>query len=182
MGPQAHFSTAEMWSGECSTGPSGARGEMAVGGDEASRFDELVDELTVPVPAPREPARELTFGRDDGCAHAGAEEVAERFARTSFVGGLRVHLIPAGEKAGVPVWLLVDERPGHDRAPAPERGTEALQLLGRQPEPRLQVVGLGRACVREMAQQARPALFPRLHALELGAADRVDDSGDLAGH
>ena len=62
---------------------------MAVDADEASRFDELVDELTVPVPAPREPARELAFGRDDGCAHAGAEEVAERFARTSFVGGLR---------------------------------------------------------------------------------------------
>ena len=57
--------------------------DVLVDAGQPARADELVHQGIVPVPAPREPARQLTLGRDDRCANTGAEEVAERRPRVA---------------------------------------------------------------------------------------------------
>src|SRR5256714_9809897 len=183
MGPQAHFlRSGEMWSIECSNGASSAGREVAVDSHEPPRFDELVSKAVVPVPAPGEPARELALRCDDGCANACAEEVSERLPRAARAARLRVRLVPAKEEARVPVGLLVDERPRHDRPAALERRAEALELLRCQGQLRLKVLELGGTGVGKVLEQPRPAFLGRRHARDLGPADRVEERGDLVRH
>src|SRR5262245_38669261 len=179
-GPAGPFlRTGEMWSQECSSVAASARHDVALDAEDAAGVNQVVDEGVVPVPTPREPARELPLGRDHGGLHAGADEVAERTARLTVAALLRVHLVPAREQARVPVRLLVGDGTRDDGPAALERRAQTLQLLRGQRKLRLQVVELGRTCLRQVAQQPRPALVCGLHPLELGPADRIEHGRDL---
>src|SRR6476469_2517742 len=79
----------------------------------------------------------------------------------------------------MPVGVVVHDRAGDQRPAALERHADALQLLGREGQLRLQVVELRRPGVREMTQEPRPALALQLHPRKLGAADRVEQRRDL---
>src|SRR6476660_266057 len=74
------------WDNECSNGPTSGGGDVPVDTDEPAGDDELVHEVVVPVPPPREPAHELGLEGDDGCADAGTDEVAERMTRVVPTG------------------------------------------------------------------------------------------------
>src|SRR5579862_574244 len=134
MGPQAHFSNAEMWCVECSNGaPSGHR-DVPLDPPDPPVCNELVDDGVVPVPAPREPASELLLGRNDRGANGGTDELAERTARVAGAGYGGRNLIPTREDARVSVRLLVDECAGDKGAAPLERMAKLSQLLRRQSE------------------------------------------------
>ena len=91
-------------------------------------------------------------------------------------------LLPACKLACVPVRRLIDDAPRDDRAAAIERRAEPLQLLGTQPEFGLEVLQLGRGHLREVAPSPRPAGIRLFHPLRFGAADRVEQHGQVLGH
>src|SRR3954467_2987837 len=71
------------------------------------------------------------------------------------------------------------ERARDDRAAAPERRPDALQLLRLEIELDAKIVEARRACDCEMVQQAFPVRSGCAHALDLGAADRIEERGGL---
>src|SRR5437763_1789691 len=115
---------------------------------EASRSDEPVEQVVLPVPAPREPARDLVLARENGGAHSGNDHLRQPAA----VHRLRHDLVPARQLARVPLRLFVDDAAGDDRAAALERYAQPLQLLRLQPELELDVPELRRPGVVEAPQ------------------------------
>ena len=109
---------------------------------------------------------------DDCGLHGGHDEVGE--AAGPGFHGLGIELVPAREHARMQVRLLVDDAAGDHRAAALERRAQLLELLRLQLELELKVLQLGRAGLAQVAQQAGRAGIVRLHPVELGARERVD--------
>jgi len=97
----------------------------------------VLQDRVVPVPPPREPARHLARGRDDGGAHGRDDELAQ----ASALRRLGIELVPARQHARVPVRLLVDDAARDDHAAALEGRAQELQLLRLQLELELEVLG-----------------------------------------
>src|SRR5690349_22143476 len=74
------------------------------------------------------------------------------------------------------------QRARDDRAEPLRRCAQRLQLLPLEPELGAQVAGAGWSRGGEMIQQPGPAAVGSAHALDLRAADRVEQARHLAGH
>src|SRR5919198_29169 len=167
MSPSSASPTRGPSSSLCGLGAS--REPAGLGPLEPARGYEALDELRREEPAPGEPATDLRLGRDDRGAHCRDEEL---LGPAGPARRLRERLVPPLEHAVPP----------HDGAAELEREEDCLQLLRLQVELDLQVLGRRRARGEEVVEDACPLGRVRPHALDLRAADRVEERRRLLGY
>ena len=161
-----------------------SRGQRYVPVDapQPSVAHEAVDERVVPVPLPREPAPQLAFGRDDGGSHA-CERATRRTRVATSVSPARRRDRPdpsararSSERAPSPA-VTCSER----ATIAPQRSSGervAFSSFGlRSSSTWRSAMFDGPAAARWSSSRSQSGAVGA-HALDLGAADRIEQRGD----
>src|SRR5262249_27451394 len=123
---------------------------------QPSRADEPLDELRIEAPAPREPAWDLALGCNHTRAHAGDDQLVERWSSGHCFGK---DVVPAGvlESFDGPV-LSGLERAHEHRSAELERVEQLLQRRRLQTELGTEVLARRRTRVGEVVEHEGPVL------------------------